>query len=259
MRNAVLKASKPLRRDFAEVEKLQVSRKGTANFVTNADIRTEKILVEELSHARKQYGFLTEESGVIGDENADFRFIIDPIDGTTNFIHGIPYFCISIAVEKRTGPDKSEIIAGVVYNPILDEMFYAEKGEGSMLNDHRIIVSRRGEDTLLATSTPRAGRSNYEEAERSLHRVTAAGASVRCAGAAALDLAYVSIGRYDGVWHHRLHPWDIAAGMLIVQEAGGKVTEINGGNDMLKSGSIVATNSLIHDELQHILSQPATS
>lgn len=256
MTNAVLKAAKPLRRDFGEVEKLQVSRKGTANFVTNADVRTEKILIEELSHARKNYSFLTEESGVSGDENAEYRFIIDPIDGTTNFIHAVPYFCISVAAEKRIG-GKSEIIAGVIYNPISDEMFYAERGKGTMLNDRRVIVSRRSEDTLLATATPRAGRPNYEMAETSLHNVTAAGASVRCAGAAALDLAYLSVGRYDGVWYHHLHPWDIAAGILLVEEAGGRVTEINGGSNMLNSGSIVATNGVIHDELQQILSKAA--
>jgi myo-inositol-1(or 4)-monophosphatase len=251
--NAILKAAKPLRRDFGEVDKLQVSRKGTANFVTNADIRTEKILIEELQHARKQFGFLTEESGVVGDPNADFRFVIDPIDGTTNFIHAIPYFCVSVGVEKRLANGDYEVIAGVIYDPIQDEMFVTEKGMGATVNNRKLKVSGRTDELLLATVAPRTSRPNYPEVEAAFHRITSAGATVRCAGAAALDLAYVAAGRYEGIWYHHLQPWDIAAGLLLVQEAGGIITEIDGGSAMMQSGSVLASNGHIHRSLQEKL------
>lgn len=258
MTRAVMKASKGLVRDFSEVDKLQISKKGTANFVTSADLRTEKILIEELSHARKYFGFITEESGVIEGSDSDGHvWIIDPIDGTTNFIHAIPYFCVSVAAAKKQADGSLDVIAGVIYDPIHDELFTAEKGLGAELNGHRLRVSPRTEDLLLSTTAPRRSRENYDEVEQTLQRVTASGATVRCSGAAALDLAYVAAGRYDGIWYHTLKQWDIAAGLLMVSEAGGRVTAIDGSNAMLESGSIVASNGKIHSLLQGMLIQKA--
>ena len=253
IQKAVLKAAKPLVRDFGEVDKLQISKKGTSNFVSSADIRTEQILIEELSHARKDFGFLTEEGDPL-QSDAEFRFVIDPIDGTSNFIHAISYFCMSVAVEKRNKDGEYEPIAGVIYEPIQDELFIAEKGQGATLNGRRLRVSPRQKDTMLATTTPRSERANFDEVEAALRRVTGAGATVRCAGAAALDLAYVAAGRYDGLWYHKLFRWDMAAGMLMVTEAGGTVTPIEGAASTSETGSIIATNGLIHNELQELLS-----
>ncbi len=254
MTRAVVKASKGLVRDFSEVDKLQISKKGTANFVTSADLRTEKILMEELAHARKTFGFITEESGTIAAvEREDHVWIIDPIDGTTNFIHAIPYFCISLAAAKKLEDGTMDVIAGVIYDPIHDELFAAEKGQGVELNGHRLRVSSRTEDLLMSTTAPRRSRENFELVQQTFYQVTASGATVRCSGAAALDLAYVAAGRYDAIWYHSLKPWDIAAGMLMVREAGGMVSEINGGDQMLHSGSIIASNGKIHSVLQQLV------
>ena len=255
MSNAAIKAGKGLLRDFSEVEQLQVSKKGTANFVTAADIRTEKFLFRELQKARPTFGFLMEESGEVQGEDAAMRWIIDPLDGTTNFIHAVPYFCISIALEKKISPTKYEILAGVIYDPIHNELFAAEKYKGAYLNDRRIMVSGRREldESLLATAAPRQSRAGYARSKKILKAVTAQDIGVRCNGAAALDLAYVAAGRYEGCWFTSLQPWDLAAGMLLVEEAGGKVTELDGEPNALKTGNIFASNAQLHTKLHGLI------
>lgn len=256
MSSAVHKAAKPLLRDFSEVDKLQISKKGTANFVTNADLRTEKILIEELTKARKKWGVITEESErVESQDDENHVWVIDPIDGTTNFIHAVPYFCIAVAAAKLLPNDELDVIAGVIYDPVHDELFSAEKGQGAHVNGMRLRVSPAREDVLLATAAPRAYRAHYHEAETTLHRVTASGATVRCSGAAALDLAYVAAGRYDGLWYHHLQSWDLAAGSILVREAGGLVHNIDGHNNIYSDGSVVASNAHIHDKLLAMVSQ----
>lgn len=258
MSKAVLKAAKGVVRDFGEVDKLQISKKGIANFVTSADTRTEQILIDELSYARKNFSFVTEESGELAAQEAgDHVWIIDPIDGTTNFIHAIPYFCISVAAAKKLENGQLQPIAGVIYDPIHDELFAAALEEGAYLNGHRIRVSRRDDDMLFSTAAPRKYREDYEQAESTLHRVTASGATVRCSGAAALDLAYVAAGRLDGVWYHRLQPWDMAAGMILITEAGGMVTTMQGDEDCLGQGNIVASNGVVQATLQGLLQYKA--
>lgn len=257
MTKAVLKAARGLRRDYGEVGHLQVSKKGTADFVSNADINAERILHQELQHARPKFGFLMEEAGSIEGEDPKHRWIIDPIDGTNNFIHAVPYFCISVGLERTAANGEREIIAAVIYDPLRDEMFTAEKASGAFLNDKRLRVSGRKEieDSLLSTALPRSFRDNYKQALNMMTGMTASSAGIRCFGAAALDLAYVAAGRLDGFWSNSLKPWDIAAGILLVKEAGGEVSEISGGNKMLDSGSIIATNGLIHKKVDALLSE----
>lgn len=254
MTTAVRKAARGVVRDFGEVDKLQISKKGAANFVTNADLRTDKILIEELQKARPKFGFLTEESGIIEGVDKKHRFVIDPIDGTTNFIHAIPYISISVAAQQLGTSGVWENIAGVVYDPIHDEMFTAEAKQGAYLNGARIRVSTRREDVLLSTTAPRKNREGYEETLDAFIRVVAEGATVRCTGSAALDLAYVAAGRLDGIWYQRLNNWDMVAGNLLVKEANGMVTAIDGSPALTEGkGSIVATNGLIHRKLQGLL------
>lgn len=257
MTRAVMKASRGIRRDYGEVGHLQVSKKGTADFVSNADINAERLLHKELQHARPKFGFLMEEAGAIEGEDAAFRWIIDPIDGTNNFIHAVPYFCISVALERTLPSGERDIVAGLVYDPLRDEMFTAEKASGAFLNDRRIRVSARKEmdDALLATISPRAQRDNYKQALGMMTGISASTAGIRCFGASALDLAYVAAGRFDGFWSSSLKPWDMAAGMLLVKEAGGEVSEIGGGRNMLENGSILATNGLIHKKVDALLSE----
>ena len=251
---AIRKAAKGVVRDFGEVDKLQISRKGAANFVTNADMRTDKILIEELQKARPKFGFLTEESGVIGNPNVTHRFVIDPIDGTTNFIHAIPYISISVGAQQRDAKGQWETFAGVVYDPIHDEIFSAELKAGAYMNNQRLRVSSRKEDLLLSTSSPRKGREGYAQTIKAYERVIDSGATVRCSGSAALDLAYVAAGRLDGIWYQRLNSWDMVAGALIVKEAGGSVSAINGDANVTDGiGSIMATNGHIHRMLQELL------
>jgi myo-inositol-1(or 4)-monophosphatase len=251
---AIRKAARGVVRDFGEVDKLQISKKGAANFVTNADLRTDKILIEELQKARPKFGFLTEESGVIGAPDVKHRFVIDPIDGTTNFIHAIPYISISVAAQQRDANGNWETTAGVVYDPIHDELFWAEKQGGSYLNNRRLRVSLREEDVLLSTSSPRKWRDGYSQTLAAFERVLDHGATVRCSGSAALDLAYVATGRLDGIWYQRLNAWDMAAGALIVTEAGGKITAIDGSPVITDgAGSVLATNAHIHSTLQGLL------
>lgn len=247
MGNAAIKAAKGLLRDFGEVTELQISRKGTSNFVTKSDLRAEKLLVAELRKARPDFGFLLEEGGEIKGKDADFRFIIDPLDGTSNFIHAVPYFCISIAVERTVKPGLTEITAGVIYDPIHNELFTAEKNRGAAVNDRRIAVSGRAafEDAMLATGNPRHNAAQSLSYRR-LQAASASGAAVRYTGAAALDLAYVAAGRYDGCWFDSVQPWDVAAGMLLVQEAGGIFTDCAGNPTTHLAGSLLASNPSLH-------------
>ena len=243
MVTAARKVGRGLIRDFGEIENLQVSMKGPADFVSTADKRTETKLIEELTKARPGYCFLTEETGVIDGPDKSHRFIIDPIDGTTNFLHGIPHFAISVGLERD-----GQIVSGVVYNPVTDEMYVAEKGHGAYLNDKRLRVAARRKlnETILATGIPFLGRPGHELFATELAAVMGTTAGVRRFGAASLDLAYVAAGRYDGYWERGLNAWDVAAGILLVREAGGVVTDLNGGSDPLNSGQILTANEYLH-------------
>lgn len=251
---AVQKAGKSIVRDLGEIEKLQVSKKGIANFVTSADLRTEKTLVEELQKARPKFSFVTEESGLIAGPDKNIRFVIDPIDGTTNFIHAIPYIAISIGVQQKTDAGW-ETTAGIVYDPIHDESFTAEKGMGALCNGMKLRVSQREEDDIvLSTASPRKWRPNYESTMDAFKRVIESGATVRCSGSAALDLAYVAAGRLDGTWYHRLNIWDYCAGALLVTEAGGRISAIDGTPHATDDkSSILATNQRIYGRLKDAL------
>ncbi|MFZ4540888.1 MAG: inositol monophosphatase family protein [Rickettsiales bacterium] len=254
MTAAIRKAAKGVVRDFGEVDKLQISKKGAANFVTNADIRTDQILIAELQKARPKFGFLTEESGIIKGADPKQRFVIDPIDGTTNFIHAIPYISISVAAQKMNDKGEWENVAGIVYDPIHDELFHAEAKHGAYLNGIRIRASTRREDLLLSTSAPRKTRAGFTETLAAYTRVVADDATVRCSGSAALDLAYVAAGRLDGTWYPRLNSWDFVAGSLLVKEANGMITAIDGSPVATDDkASILATNGLIHRKLQALL------
>src|SRR5215470_9790889 len=238
MIGAARKAARALARDFGEVENLQVSRKGPADFVSSADHKAEQTLFEELSRVRTGYGFLMEERGAIEGSDKTHRWIVDPLDGTLNFLHSIPHFAISIALERE-----GVLVAGVVYNVVRDELFWAEKGAGAFLNDKRIRVAQRGvlADAVFATGAPYLGRAGHDVWLREAERVMAQSAGVRRWGAASLDLAYVAAGRFDGFWERHLKSWDVAAGAVIVREAGGFVKEIDGG-DFLQTGAIIAAN-----------------
>jgi myo-inositol-1(or 4)-monophosphatase len=240
MINAVRKASRGVQRDFGEVANLQVSVKGPANFVTAADQKCEKILRGELEKARPGYGFLMEESGTVGGTDRDHRWIIDPIDGTTNFIHSIPHFAITVALER-----KGELVAGVTYNPLTDELFTAEKGQGAYLNNRRLRVAVRKDlaDAIIAADIPHRGEENHIIAARELARIQTRCAGIRHFGSAALDLAYVAAGRFDGYWQRNLKAWDMAAGILLVREAGGYVQDISGRGEPLETGNLVAANA----------------
>ncbi|MBC8339315.1 MAG: inositol monophosphatase [Rhodospirillales bacterium] len=250
MTAAAQKAARGLVRDFGEIENLQVSKKGTADFVSTADKKAEKTLVYELSKARPKYGFLLEEGGEIEGPDTSNRWIIDPLDGTTNFLHGLPHFAISIALERDGDP-----FAGVIYEPISDQMFTAERGQGAFLNHRRIRVSARKDlnESLFATGIPFAGRGKHDLFLHQLKDVMAKTSGVRRFGSAALDLAYVAAGRYDGFWESGLHPWDIAAGIVLVREAGGYVTDFEGKDTMMKNGEIIAANDSLHGTLSKIL------
>ncbi|MEQ1708696.1 MAG: inositol monophosphatase family protein [Terricaulis sp.] len=246
---AARKAGKPLARDFGEVENLQVSRKGPADFVTSADIKAEKTLFEELSKARPGYSFLMEERGAVEGTDKSHRWIVDPLDGTTNFLHGIPHFAISIGLERE-----GVLVAGVIYNVVRDELYWAEKGQGAYLNDRRLRVAARGDlrDALFATGTPYLGKPGHDVFLGEVERVIARTAGVRRFGAAALDLAYVAAGRFDGFWERGLSAWDIAAGAVLVREAGGFISEIDGG-DFMKTGAVVAANDRLIPQLTQTL------
>ncbi|HET6610185.1 MAG TPA: inositol monophosphatase family protein [Rhodopila sp.] len=258
MANAAQRAGKRLLRDFAEVEQLQVSIKGPSDFVSQADLRAEQMLKEDLVKARPGYAFLMEESGASGSENWTWRWIVDPLDGTTNFLHGMPHWAISIGLERRQPDGTSEIHAGLIYAPAADEMFWAEKGTGAFMNERRLRVSARREmsEAVFATGIPfgasSAGRRNAFS--RTLAVLMPQVAGVRRFGAAALDLAWVAHGRFDGYWELGIKPWDIAAGLLIVKEAGGYATDVGEANP-LDTGNIVAGNPYLHAKLRPIVAE----
>jgi myo-inositol-1(or 4)-monophosphatase len=244
MITAARKAGRALARDFGEVEALQVSRKGAADFVSQADHKAETILFGELSKGRPKYSFVMEERGEIEGSDNSNRFIVDPLDGTTNFLHGLPHFAISICLERDRQPH-----AGVIYNPVTDELYWAEKGEGAWMNDKRLRVSARRDlsECLFATGLPFKGMTGRERALAETDRVLSETAGIRRFGAAALDLAYVAAGRYDAYWERGLNAWDVGAGIIIVREAGGLVCELGGGPNPLHGGSILATNGELAD------------
>ena len=262
MQNAAQKASKRLLRDFNEVEQLQVSIKGPSDFVSQADLRSESTMREELGRARPGYSFLMEESGMSGSANWAWRWIVDPLDGTSNFLHGIPQWCISVALERRLQDGGSEVAAGMIYNPVHDEMFWAEKGGGAFLNERRLRVSARREfkDALLATGIPFAAVAggNRLAFARTLGVLMPQVAGIRRFGAAALDLAWVAAGRFDGYWELGLKPWDMAAGLLIVREAGGFVTDPSGAESVLHDAGpndVVAANPHMHARLREVVAE----
>ena len=251
MVKACKKASKNLIRDFGEVEKLQVSLKGPGDFVSAADKKAEKILIEELQKARPDYAILSEEIGLIKNKSEEFKWIIDPIDGTTNFLHGVPHFCISLALEK-----KGEIICGIIFDTIKDELFSAEKGNGSYLNNQRMRVSSRSklEDSIIFTGGPKRGANDYNLSLEEYKRFSIAlKVPIRKMGSAALDMAYVAAGRCDGFWQRNLNYWDIATGIILIREAGGYVTDIEGNQNFLNNKTILATNSKISEEMIKLL------
>ncbi len=253
MVQAALKAGKSLARDFGEVQNLQVSVKGPSDFVSQADLKAEKIVRDELMKARPTYGFLGEEGGEeIGTDGAH-RWIVDPLDGTTNFLHGIPQFAVSIGLERS-----GEIVAGVIFNPATDELYTAERGGGAFLNDRRIRVAARKQlsDSVVCCGVPHLGRGNHGKFLVELRHVMGETAGMRRMGAAALDLAYVAAGRFDGFWEAELSPWDIAAGIVLIREAGGFVSDMGGANSMFESRSVVAGNEYIQKALLEVVNRP---
>jgi myo-inositol-1(or 4)-monophosphatase len=252
---AARKAGRSLARDFGEVEQLQVSVKGPGNFVSAADHKAEDIIWQELSKARPGYGFLMEERGEVAGADKTHRWVVDPLDGTTNFLHGIPHFAISIGLERE-----GALVAGVVYNPVSDELFAAEKGKGAFLNDRRrlrVAARKSLADAVIATGIPHRGRPGHPDFMREIEAVMHEVAGVRRTGSAALDLVWTAAGRFDGYWERNLKPWDLAAGIVILREAGGIVTDIDGGERMLEVGDVVAGNGAIVKSLTPLLASPA--
>ncbi len=258
MQNAAQRASKRLLRDFAEVEQLQVSVKGPGDFVSQADLRAEASIKEDLAKARPGYAFLMEESGASGSDNWTWRWVVDPLDGTSNFLHGIPHWAISIGLERRLQDGSTEITAGCIYAPAVDEMFWAEKGGGAFLNERRLRVSGRRDmkEAMFATGIPFAVVAAHRRLAfaRTLATLMPQVAGIRRFGSAALDLAWVAAGRYDGYWELGLKPWDMAAGLLVVREAGGYVTA-PGDGDPLQSGDVVAANPHLHPVLREAVAE----
>jgi myo-inositol-1(or 4)-monophosphatase len=243
MIDAARKAARGLTRDFGEVTELQVSKKGAADFVSAADLRSEQTLLEELMRVRPGYGFLGEERGEIPGTDKTHRWIVDPLDGTTNFLHAIPHFAINIALERE-----GLVVAAVTYNPANHDLFWAERGRGAYLNDRRLRVSVRTrlDEAVFATGIPFLGHGQHARFLKELHQVAQRVAGVRRFGSAALDLAWVAAGRFDGFWERDLGAWDLAAGVLLVAEAGGMVTDAEGGEEMIAKGSVCASNSSLH-------------
>ena len=251
MTAAVLKAGRGLKRDFGEVENLQVSIKGPGDFVTAADKRAEKTLFEELSKARPGYGFVMEEGGIVEGPDKSHTWHVDPLDGTTNFLHGIPIFGISVALERE-----GQLIAGIVYNPAIDDMFVAERGQGAYLNNRRLRVAGRRTlaDCVIGCGIPHIGKRREHprfltEAQDVMGQVS----NLRRLGAAAIDLCYVAAGRYDGYWERGIQSWDMAAGIVMIREAGGFVSDCDGAQDMMSKGSICVGNEVIQPALRALL------
>jgi myo-inositol-1(or 4)-monophosphatase len=254
MIKAAYRAGKSLKRDLGEVENLQVSLKGPRNFVTAADRRAEEILRTELAKARPDYGFLGEEGGTREGSDKSHRWIVDPLDGTTNFLHGIPHFAVSIGLERN-----GEIVAGLVYNPANDDLFIAERGKGAFLNDRRIRVAARERlaDAVVGCGLPHYGRGDLALARREIAAAQQHFAGLRRYGAAALDLAWIAAGRLDAYWERDLSPWDLAAGLILVREAGGFVSDLDGGEKIFAKGQVAAGNDTMHRELLRLLKAAA--
>ncbi|MGD9916670.1 MAG: inositol monophosphatase [Paenirhodobacter sp.] len=254
MIKAARKAGRSLVKDFREVENLQVSSKGPGDFVSKADREAERIIKEELRAARPSYGWLGEETGEDAGEDPTRRWIVDPLDGTTNFLHGLPHWAVSIALEH-----KGEVVAGVIFDAAKDEMYYAEKGFGAYMNETRLRVSGRRNmlESIFATGVPFGGRSTLPATLQDLARLMPVCAGVRRFGSAALDLAYVASGRYEGYWERGINAWDIAAGLILVKEAGGFIGPVREGREIFDSNSVIAANAEIFEPLCKIIRQPA--
>ncbi len=246
MIDAVRKAAKGLTRDFGELAELQVSKKGPADYVSAADLKAEQVLFEALTAARPGYGFLGEERGLIEGSDKTHTWIADPLDGTTNFLHAIPHFAVTVALERA-----GQIVAGVTFNPISNELYWAERGKGCYLNDKRLRVAARREigEAVFATGIPFMGKPGHAQFLKELHQVAQKVSGVRRFGSAALDMAYVAAGRFDGFWERGLGRWDMAAGVLLITEAGGVVSDADGGEDPLAAGTICVANSELHGQL----------
>ena len=255
MERAVRKAAPRLRRDFGEVEQLQVSRKGPADFVSMADKRAEQTIVEELRNARPDWGMLLEEGGAIEGNPSKPRWLVDPLDGTTNFLHGVPHFAISIAVEEKRPDGRPEITHGLIYQPLTDESFWAEKGRGAWLQDRRLRASSRRDlaDCVIGTGIPHCGRGVPADWAKIYSAVAPHVSGIRRFGSAALDLAWVAAGRMDGFWENDLDPWDSAAGVLLVREAGGFVSDYRGSDRIFERREYVAASGAIHSRLQKLI------
>ncbi len=251
-----MKAGRSLARDFGEVQNLQVSLKGPGDYVSQAARKAEEIIHAELSRARPGYAFLMEERGAVEGDDDQHRWLVDPLDGTTNFLHGIPIFSISIALERQ-----GQLVAGVVYNPAMDELYTAERGGGAFLNDRRLRVAGRSKlsDAVIGTGVPHLGRGHHGNFLVELRNVMGEVSGIRRLGSAALDLAYVAAGRMDGFWEQGLSPWDIGAGILLIREAGGFVSDKAGAQDMFDTGDLVAGNEAIHRALLKALKKPVSA
>ena len=243
MSDAARKAARGLNRDFGELTELQVSKKGAADFVSAADLKAEQTIFEMLEKARPGYSFLGEERGLIEGTDKTHTWIVDPLDGTTNFLHAIPHFAINIALQRE-----GAVVAAVTFNPVTNDLYWAEKGKGAFVNDRRLRVAARTrlDEAVLATGIPFLGHGQHGRFLKELHQVSQRVAGVRRFGAAALDMAFVAAGRFDGFWERDLGVWDVAAGILLITEAGGKVTTADGGDDVLETGSVCAANLELH-------------
>ena len=250
MLRAARKAGRALAKDFREVENLQVSMKGAGDFVSRADIAAEQIIKSELMNARPTYGWLAEEGGAEEGKDPTRRWIVDPLDGTTNFLHGLPHWSVSIALEH-----KGQVVAGVIYDAAKDEAFFAEKGEGAWMNESRLRVSGRDRmiEALFATGLPFGGRADLPDTLQDLARLLPSCSGVRRFGSAALDMAYVAAGRYDGFWERRLNPWDLAAGLIILREAGALVEPMQPDGDILEDGDIICANEAIFEKFAKVI------
>lgn len=250
MMKTARKAGRDLVKDFGEVENLQVSKKGPGDFVSRADKQAEQTIKEALMEARPSYGFLGEEGKEIEGEDPTRRWIVDPLDGTTNFLHGLPHWAVSIALEH-----KGQIVAGVIYDPVKDEMFYAEKGFGAFMNESRLRVSGRNRmaESIFATGLPFSGRADLPQTLQDLARILPTCAGVRRFGAASLDMAYVAAGRYEGFWERRLHAWDVAAGIIIVKESGGLIEPLSPEGDIFADGELICANEPIFETFAKVI------